>query len=210
MALGAAYVSNSEIKAHAEITDTDNDTELTAVGLTVSRLVERYCGRQFNDAGSATARVYEPSACGTYVKVDDFSTTTGLIVEHDSGLDGTYATTITSTNYTLEPHNGIIDGQTGHPYRFIRLHNGYTFTRSTNSRPTVQITAQWGWAAVPADVKQAVLLECARVFRRKYTPDGILAETTAGVAGYAVRVPTELDRTTKTILAPYRTHVLVA
>ena len=65
-------------------------------------------------------------------------------------------------------------------------------------------------ASFPADVKQAVLLECARVFRRKYTPDGLLAETTAGVAGYAVRVPTELDRTTQTLLAPYRVHVMVA
>lgn len=208
MALGDPYVSTAEIKAHAEITDTDDDTEIEAVRAAVSRLIERYTGRQFNDAGSATARVFEPIG-PAWVRVDDFSTTSGLVVEHDTGLDGTYATAIASTNYTLEPVNGVVDGQTGHPYRSIRLHNGYSFTRAAN-RPTVRITAQWGWTAVPADVKQACLLECTRVFRRKYTPDGLLAETSAGVAGFAIRVPTELDRTTRALLAPYRVHVEVA
>lgn len=208
MALGDAYVSVQEIKNHTEIPDTAEDTELDAVRSAVSRLVERWCGRTFNGAGSATARVFEPLDYDLVI-VDDFSTNTGLVVEHDSLLDDTYATAITSANYTLSPRNNVVDGQTGHPYRIIKTTNGYTFTVS-EGRPTVRITARWGWTAVPADVKQACLLECARVFRRKYTPDGLLAETSAGVAGYAVRVPTELDRTSQTLLAPYRVSSALA
>lgn len=209
MALGDPYVSLPELKNHAEIPDNTSDPELLAVSTAVSRMIERWCGRQFNDAGAASARVYEPAPSGTYVRVDDFSTTTGLVVEDDSSLDGTYATTITSTNYNLEPRNGVVDGQTGHPYRIVNLQNGYTFTYRS-ARPTVQVTARWGWAVVPGDVKQACLLECARVFRRKFTPDGLLAESSPGVAGYAVRVPTQLDRTSQMLLAPYRCQVMVA
>lgn len=208
MALGDAYVTAAEIRSHSEIPDTSSDGDLTLVASAVSRLIERWCGRTFNDAGSATARVFEPLAADIVI-VDDFSTTTGLVVKHDDLLDDTYATTITSANYTLSPRNGVIDGQTGHPYRRIMTTNGYLFTVSAG-RPTVQITARWGWAAVPADVKRACLIECARVFRRRYTPDGLLAETSAGVVGYAIRVPTSLDQTAQVMLAPYRVSSVLA
>lgn len=205
MALGDNYIDASTFKAHAQIGDTDNDTEIAAVLGAVSRQIERFCGRQFNDAGSATARVYDPSPCGTWVRVDDISTTTGLVVEHDTGLDGTYATAITSAHYNLEPRNGVVDGVAGHPYRTIRLHDGYTFTVERN-RPTVQITARWGWTAVPADVKQACLIQATRIFRRKYSAEGL----SVGATEFVFRTPAKLDGDVEALLLPYRSQVLVA
>ena len=203
MALGDTYVSSPTFKAHAEIGDTADDTEITAVLSAVSRMVERFCGRVFNDAGSASDRVFTPEhPC--WVRVDDFSTATGLVVASDTGNDGSYATTISSSYYTLEPHNGIVDGQTGHPYRKIVLHNGYTFQMT--GRPTVQVTARWGWAAVPADVTQAVLIQATRIFRRKYSPEGL----SIGANEFVFRTPAKLDGDVEALLMPYRRRVMVA
>lgn len=204
MALGDNYVDSSTFKAHAEINDTDDDTEIAAVLSAVSRAIERYCGRQFNDAGSATARVFDAlTACSVYV--DDFSTTTGLVVKTDTSGDASYATTISSSYYSLEPRNGIVDGQAGHPYRKITLTNGRTFPTSYG-HPAVQVTARWGWAAVPADVAQACLIQATRIFRRKHNPGG----ESIGVNGFVFRTPAKLDGDVEAMLMPYRTQIQVA
>ena len=202
MALADAYITAAELKSQAHITDTADDTEITAVTLAVSRSIERYCSRQFNDAGSATARTYATSYSDC-VRVDDFHTVTGLVVKSDTGLDGNYATTISSSNYDVWPFNGVIDGQPGHPYREIRLHTGATFL--TGGRPTVQVTAQWGFAAVPADVKQAALIQGARVFGRRYSHNGIV-----GAGDFAFRVSNQLDPDVQELLRHYRLGVEVA
>lgn len=203
MALGDPYASLDDLKAHLGITDTVDDTKLTAVLTTVSRRgIEGYCGRQFNDAGTPSARVYRPEH-HRLTLVHDFSTTTGLVVATDEGDDGTYETTWTATDYVLEPLNGIVNGQTGWPYWRILARNRWFPMR--NVGPSVQITAQWGWAAVPDPVKQACLLLAAELFKAKDAPFGVL-----GFAAYGpVRVrqnPIAAD-----LLADYRlTPVLVA
>lgn len=208
MALGDPFVSIPELRNHAEIPDNTSDPELEVVRKAVTRLIVRHCGRDFNDAGEATERVYYPVDHDA-VLVDDFSTVDGLIVKSDTTGDATYATTISSDDYSVEPLNGIVDGLTGFPYRWIMVH-GDSLLMPTAGPPSVQVTARWGWAAVPADVKQACLLECARVFRRKFTPDGLLAESSPGVAGYAVRIPTKLDSTSRMLLEPYRIKSVLA
>lgn len=209
MAIGDSYITSDELKAYASnITDAEHDPIIAAILPAASRAIERWCGRQFNDAGSASARVYTPIS-PDLVFVDDFSTTTGLIVKTDTTADATYATTISSSYYTVEPLNGVIDGRPGYPYRRIAVHSGESMPMPAAGPPSVQVTARWGWAAVPADVKQACLIEATRMFRRMFTPDGLLAETTAGVAGYAVRVPTDLDRTAQMLLAPYRASAVL-
>ena len=202
MALGDAYVSTAELKAHANVQDADDDAALARVTVAVSRSIERYCGRQFNDAGTVSARVYHPATSGDYVAVDDFSTTTGLVVKSDTASDGTYATTLSASNYSAWPFNGVVDGQTGHPYREIRVHTGQGLRQ--NNRPSVQVTAQWGWTAVPADVKEAALIQAARVFGRKYSHNGVI-----GFGDFVVRVSNRLDPNVEQMLAPYRVQALV-
>lgn len=203
MALGANYISAQTFKSHTEIGDTDDDVEIDAVLSGVSRAIERFCGRQFNDAGSATARVYHTDhPCWAYV--DDFSTVSGLVIKTDTGNDGSFATTISSSYYTLEPSNGVVDGQTGHPYYKINLHNGYTIPR--NGRPGIQVTAQWGWASPPADVVQACLLQSTRIFRRKFSPEGL----SIGTNEFVFRTPAKLDGDVEAMLMPYRRQVMVA
>src|SRR6185312_2073545 len=108
------------LKARMRITNTNDDAALDSALAASSRAIEGYCGRNFNDAGVATARVYYPDdlAC---IYVDDFSTTAGLIVAADYSNGTNYASIIASGNYQLEPLNGVVDGTPGWPYYRIKV-----------------------------------------------------------------------------------------
>lgn len=191
MALNDQYCTPDELKAHANIYDAADDTTIGVALTAVSRLIEQHCHRQFNDAGSATARVYRPSSAAC-VDVDDFHTTSGLIVKTDSSTAATWPTTV--TGYDVLPLNGVVDGQSGWPYQTLALYSG-TFPIAT--RPSVQVTARWGWAAVPSQVKQACLIQTTRVFGRKFSHNGVI-----GTQDFVFRVPTRLDPDVRELLAP--------
>ncbi len=168
MAIGDPYCTVTELRDYCQITDNVDDVTLSQVCNAISNEIEGYCRRQFNDSGSATARVYCPESL-YHVVVDDFSTAAGLVVK----TGDTFGTTIAGTSYSLEPLNGVHHGRGGFPYRKIRLYSG-SFTTSTSfRRPTVEVTARWGWAAVPEAVKVAALMQGARKFRRRYSPSGL-------------------------------------
>ncbi len=186
MTLGASYATLAQLKTRLTITDTNDDAALTSALDAASRAIEGACGRQFNDAGSATARVYYPDDLASIV-VDDFSTTSGLIVAADFSNGTTYGTIISSTNYQLEPLNGVVDGTPGWPfYRIKAIQTWYPLWLATVGFPraSVQITAQWGWASVPAAVVEATLMLAEETFKMKDAPYGV-----AGFSQYgAVRV----------------------
>jgi hypothetical protein len=133
-----------------------------------------------------TARVYYPDTLTT-VTVDDFWTSTGLIVALDYSNAGTYTSVITSANYQLEPLNGVVDGTPGWPYYKIRaIQTWYPlwYTSIGDPRTSIQITANWGWSSVPANVVEACLILSEETFKMKDAPFGV-----AGFSQYgAVRV----------------------
>lgn len=175
MALGSSYATDTALKARIGITDANDDVAINLALGAASQQIEGVCGRQFNDAGVATARVYYPDTLTT-VTVDDFSTTTGLVVAADYSNAGTYSTTIAAANYQLEPLNGIVDGSPGWPYNKIRaIQTWYPlwYTSIGDPRTSIQITAQWGWATVPADVQTACLLLAEEIFKLKDAPFGV-------------------------------------
>lgn len=170
MALGDNYATLAELKTRLGIGDTNDDTVLGNALSTASRAVEKYCRRQFNDAGSVSARVYNPLN-RQLVYVDDFSTVTGQVIELDTDDDGTFETIVVSTDFQNEPLNGIRDGVPGWPYWRIRAVESEYFRNGR--RPTVRVTARWGWAAVPAPVKEATLALAEETFKMKDSPYGI-------------------------------------
>lgn len=201
MALGDPYATTAELKSRVGISDAADDTPLGEALSAASRWIESWCRRQFNQTTAASARLFYPESCGLVV-VDDFHTTTDLVIKTDSGADGTYETTVASTNYELLPLNGVVGGESGWPYWRIRAVR--TTLPTGTGRASVQVTAQWGWAAVPAGVKQATLIIAQETFKLK--------DTYAGQAGFGDmemvvrRAPQALD-----LLKPYRhAPVLVA
>ena len=169
MGLGDSYSTTTELKTYLRITDATDDTLLTDCLATASRAIDHHCSRQFNKATSATARMFHPTDRCT-ARVDDFWTTASLAIATDGNGDGTYETTLTTADYSLEPLNGVVNGELGWPYYRIRAVNIWF---PSTVRPSIQVTAQWGWAAVPAPVKQACIYLAEEVYKLKGAPFGV-------------------------------------
>lgn len=179
MALGDPYVTAAELKDYLNIDTslTQYDTRLADACASASREIEQFTGRQFNQATVATARRFEADLMHT-VTVDDFWTTSGLIVERGNNEIGWE--TLAASDYELYPLDGVVDSVPGWPfyqidvpYRLLR----YPYPRTTiyRLRPIqVRVTAQWGWAAVPPAVKQAALQLAAETYKLAEAPFGVM------------------------------------
>lgn len=169
--LGDSYATLDDLKGYLGVKDSVDDIEMTSALATASREIERYCDRQFNKATAATARIFRPKQ-GLIASVDDFWTTTDLVIKTDPGNNGTYSTVWKLSDYELAPYNGVVDGESGWPYS--RIHAVGSFAFPTNTvRAALQVTAQWGWDAVPAPVAQACLIIASETFKLKTAPFGV-------------------------------------
>jgi type II secretory pathway pseudopilin PulG len=168
-----SIITTAALASWLGIPDSKDDSNLATAAAAANRLVQSYCGRTFEvtTTESASARVFSPRSpnlCYT----DDFWTTTALVVKTDETDNGTYTTTLTiNTDFIVEPVNGREDGLEV-PYYRLRSFD-WSFP-TCNDRPSVQVTAAWGWESVPAEVTQMTLLQAARWFKRKDAVEGIL------------------------------------
>lgn len=163
------YATLAELKAYLRITDTADDTQLLDSLLTASRGIDHYCSRRFYPDSAASARTYHPRDWTTTV-ADDFWTTTSLAIALDDGDTGTFSTVLTTADYSLEPSNGVVDGEPGWPfYRIVAVNRDFVCGR----RPSVQVTAKWGWAAVPSPIKQACVYLAEEAYKLKGSPFGV-------------------------------------
>jgi hypothetical protein len=113
------------------------------------------------------------------VEVDDIATPQGIIVESDYAGDGTFGTTWADNDYQTEPVNGIMEGQAGWPTTALRairslyfpVWGGIAYPRPY-TQALVQITARWGWAAVPSDINKAAIIQSIALFRADDVPFG--------------------------------------
>lgn len=192
-ALGDPYALTWELRDYCQIEDSIDDLLVDQLGDVASRQVEQYTGRQFNKTTSASARKFRP-ADWRRVPTDDFHTSTGLAVTADG-------VTVNVANLELRPWNNVYEGQSGWPFHDLYGIN-YTFTWGA----TVEVTAQWGWTAVPAAIKQATLIQAARLFRRRYSPSGLQS---VGQGDFVFRVSTITDPDVQQLLDPYRLRRLV-
>lgn len=178
------YATLDELKSIlGTINDTVDDDNLTRALSTASRGIDKWCKRSFYRAEVATARVFQPVS-PKVAFVDDFWTTDDLVIATGEG-DDTFATVLTAADRQLEPLNGIVDGTPGWPYWRIRARNGATFPAGSIGDVTVQVTAKWGWAAVPVDVNQACLLLAEEIHKLKDAPFGVAGY---GIDGAVMRV----------------------
>ena len=196
MAVANGYASLAEVKAAARITDTVDDALLEIAIESASRAIDGHTHRNFYVAGTAaTARVFAASN-SDFVWVDDFASTTGFVLATSDNLDAVFSTTWTASDYQLEPLNGVSEGVSW-PYTRIRSTGNKGFPYGSNLAG-VQVTARWGWTAVPTAIKQACIILAGRQFKRYDSP--------LGVAGFgdlgAMRV-SRVDPDVATLIEPY-------
>lgn len=180
MAIGDPYITLPELKGYLNnipLSETKYDDLLNGAIESASAEVEQHCNRQFNKTTTPSSRTFTPTTF-TFANVADFHTASGLVVEVDWSDDGSYETWST-LDYRLYPDDGVVGGQPGWPFWKIRAHR-VRFPY----RGRIRVTAQWGWSAVPAPVKQATLIMAAATYKAKDAPFGV-----AGFDGFgSVRV----------------------
>lgn len=192
-----AIITAANLKTHLSITGAQHDTIVANAVNAANQAVVHWTDRDFDKVavGSETARVFYPENRCLAI-VDDFHDTTNLVVKTDEGDDGTYETTWATTDYQLEPLNQRENGITVPYYRIVAVESRLFPT--LNRRPSVQVTAAWGWTAVPDDVFEATLMLAARLFHRKDSPQGVAGFDQFG----AVRL-TRTDEDVKLLLHPF-------
>jgi hypothetical protein len=155
MAITNGYCTLAEFKAWNTIdtTNATDDTVIEDIIESVSREIDGICGRVFY-VTSATARYFQADSGGTdLLFVDDISASTSFTIVSDDDGDGVYENTWASTDYNLAPYNQAESW----PFMMIETAPQGNYSFSTQKRGN-KITALWGWAAVPDDVKTACLI----------------------------------------------------
>lgn len=170
MAIGDNYITMADLKAYMSIAGDQYDDRMTSVVSAVSRDVEDWCHRQFNQSDAPTPRVYKPYDRNA-VMVDDFLIGTATVAT-DTANDGTYATTWSADDFVTYPLNGVRNGLDGWPQWEIEAVGNLNHFRDTR-RPYAQVTATWGWSAVPQPVIEACLMLGADTFQMKDSRLGI-------------------------------------
>lgn len=187
------YVSLDLLKEALKISDAGRDNLLTQALDAACRGIDQHCGRRFYPDTAATTRTYSTRDRVITrddldeLLVDDIATTTDLAVE--TGTTGAY-TALDLADLDYGPDNAVARG---HAITGILATKG-----GWPSRYRVRVTARWGWPTVPDEVAQAALIQAARLYRRKDSPEGVVGSSEWGV----VRV-TRLDPDVQALLQPY-------
>ena len=194
MAITNGYATLAEVKAALRVTDSIDDTLIENAIEGASRRIDGYCGRWFYKSSPTAISIYPIDSYN--IRVDDIANTT-VIVKTDNDGDGTFETTLTQgTDYQLEPLNAVLKQI---PFNRIVAIGDRTFPIIlAPDRPLVQVTAYWGWDAVPDDVREACVLLSIRGFARLNAALGVV-----GFADMAFQVRA-VDPDVRDLLSPYR------
>lgn len=187
--ISRAYFTVDQLREHLRDEETTDDATYARLASSVSRWIDLHTKRPmgFGKDATDTQRTYIPT--GFYdLRIDDVVSITELATDMQG--DGTYETVWQANEYELMPLNPVQYGITW-PYDAIRA----VATRLFPPRPwgvrqnLVRVTGIHGWPAVPEVVTEAALIQAARVFKRRFSPEGVIGPSDFGV----VRVGNRLD-----------------
>lgn len=202
------YCSLDEARDWVAINDSVDDAELSAALNAASNAIDTRCGQTFDQpSGSASARLFRATHwdhldLGMWRSV--VGDTAGMIVKTDDNDDGAFETTWSASDWFTEPLSGVgANGRTGWPVTKIVTTGTRSFPIRTR-RPGVQVTAIWGWAAVPDAITLACrMLTIAWHARRS---------TVTGQGGFENFFSSAIsdDSTISDLLEPYRIGTAMA
>ena len=178
MTIVNGYATLAEFKAYAKITSTDtgDDSVIEDIIEGISRQIDTYCGRVFF-VTTATARYFRADE-GGLLFIDDVASTTGFAIATDDDGDGVYENTWAATDYNLLPYQS----NNSEPFTMVETSAQSDYAFSTNKKGN-KITALWGYAAIPDNVKQAALIAAEAEYHSRFGENmsGVATITGAGV-----------------------------
>jgi hypothetical protein len=196
MAITNGYCSLADLKAALRVQDSIDDSLLELAIESASREIDGACERVFYSTSGT--RVYAPTNIYT-VTTDDIISVTTL----KSSSDGvTYDITWATSDYQLEPLNGVAGGLVT-PFTRIRATGNYlmpSFSVGTfyELEALIQVVGVFGWSAVPAAIRQATVILAMRLFKRLDAPLGMISNDLG-----SMRVG-RFDPDVEALVAPFR------
>lgn len=186
MAWAPDYTDAAAIKTIIGVEGSGDDGVIAVAITAASRAIDQACNRQFGKLSSAAARYYRVAPASTgygslasdpfdgrpSIEIADLMDSSGLIVKFDQTGTGTFGETVTA--FDLWPWNAAADGK---PWTHMVLRDSVT---SPSGRRRVEITAKWGWNAIPAVVVQACTQQVLRLYKRKDAPFGVAGSPDMG------------------------------
>lgn len=182
------YATIQQVKDALRVTDAIDDSLIELSIEAASREIDAYCQRVFYS--TTATRTYKTDS-SFLCAIDDLVSLTSLKTSTTTAWDTTWST----SDYQLEPTNGISGGLT-QPYNRIRAINTLVFP--ILPEVTVQVAGVFGWSAVPMDVRIACILQAQRLFKRFDSPLGVIGMGDLG----SIRV-SRVDSDVQALLAPY-------
>lgn len=170
MAFDSAYATAVEYRTVFNMTDNARDADILNDLLAVSRYIEGKTGRFYNKNAADVTRTYIVPEFTRQLWVDDMSEAPTL-VRLDTEGDGAFDTTLVADDYTLLPLNADLEPEPK-PYMQVMLNHWRDHSIFLKGQ-RVEVTARFGWPAVPGAVKRATIhlaailrLETPRATRR--------------------------------------------
>jgi hypothetical protein len=196
MAWAPLYATPAELESWIQVGSVSTFEMINAVE-TASRSVDRITNRQFGLVDAPEDRYYtafyDRKLCRWVIEIDDLMTVTGLVITAAS-TEGVYDQVITA--HRLEPANAAANGR---PWTHIVVANTSAVS-PTKLHDGVKVTAKYGWSAVPHAVKQATLIQAARLFARRHAPFGLVGNPEVG----EMRLLEKLDVDLVTSVKPFQ------
>lgn len=158
MAITDAYATAAEYRDRIQKGTSAQDANILLDLKAVSRYIESITGRFFNKDASALARVVNPVANGKLLDLGaDIASLTGLSVVVDQNAVGSFSglTALDAAAYQVYPLNAAL-GPEPKPYTQLYIPSWSTAYLWSTSAP-IQVTAIWGWPAVPEAIKRACI-----------------------------------------------------
>jgi hypothetical protein len=172
------YTTTAAVKAFMRITDSVDDAVIAQAITTASRAIDKAANRQFGQTAAVEARYFTPRydrrRGRTVIDVDDLMTTTGLLVAADLADDATYGDLV--DELALEPVNAAAKGR---PWTRLIVHPTSSVTPPLRAS-SIEVTATWGWTAVPGPIAHACALQASRLVNRRDSPYGIAGSPDTG------------------------------
>ena len=191
------YSSVATVKAFLNIPEGDSgeNDAITAALNAADAQIDRYTGRTFTVPDAVSTREMVPWDATTVRLPAELDRATSIVVKEDTSDDGTFDTTLTSSDWFLEGDQA--------PYRTIKRVSG-VWPQPRSGRASVQVEGFYGYdsTGVPAPVVQASTMLAARLYQRHSSPLGFQA----GIGGDfgAIRIGRGLDPDVAAMLDTYK------
>lgn len=146
------------MKVTLHIRNAEWDEHLDQLIAAAKDAIDNHTGQVFDNVDEEI-RFFDSQA-GVSVGIDELQAAT--LVRFDTNLDGSFATTmVEGTDFEFYPLNTVPKNS-----MHLKIPNG-SRAQFPDGQKTVEITATWGYAEVPAIVTQAACQTVERWFKRK-------------------------------------------